>query len=147
MKPKVLYLLLAAFLIIIFISVLINIWLNNMSLKIKADEKQTASQQLKIESPAMLEEQAAQSLPAAVSKSAIIIIRPPAKEKAVSEDKIKEEQQQVNTPSSATEGSPVSQGYGNDFSEEPSSGIIKADRMRPSEVESKEMNERGIMIW
>jgi len=149
MKSKFFTIPLAFFVILIFIIVLINIWINSETAKIKPDKKETAPQQAMIETPGIfVEQEARQSPPASLHRPAITVIKAPTKEKAVAvfEDKIKGIQEPTKSPSSAAQNPPVPQSASDNFSDEPTSGITKINK-RPSEAESKEMNEKGIMIW
>lgn len=96
------------------------------------------------------EGQAAQSLPLAKNKPAITIIKPPAKENlnSFSENiESKREKQGAGSPSSYSNLS-VSEKESGISSEEgqADSGITKLNK-QPSEIESKEMNERGIILY
>jgi hypothetical protein len=148
MRPKILYILFAVFLIVIFISVLINIWINTENVKIKPYEKKAASQQAMIGTGGLVIKQATQSTSASLPRSAITVIKSPSQEKAVLvlEEKEKKTRKSLNSPSLAAQNPPISQSASSDLTDRDTSGITKINK-RPTEVERKEMNERGIVIW
>lgn len=144
MKPKILFSILAIFAFIIFISVLINIWINLESISIKPQDKETTPQQAINEAPVIIEEQAQEPLPASATKPAITVIKPAEKETLAAP---KQGMQQINKPlSRSAKSSPPLQSRKENSANEPVLGISETYRY-PSEAENKEMKERGIVIW
>ncbi|MFH1458195.1 MAG: hypothetical protein ABIG31_03385 [Candidatus Omnitrophota bacterium] len=148
MKPKILYISLAIFISVILINILINIWVNRESAKFQPAAKKAEHQQARVEVPSAFMEQVPQPPPSSVNKPAITVIKPPSKEEPapVLEEKINESQKPEETPMPSTPSSAVSDGDSGDIADESASGITKINKY-PSEIENKEMNERGIIMW
>jgi hypothetical protein len=150
MKSKHLYIILVVFITLIFIIFLINIWLSSqIEEKIKPEKKEITPQETMIDTPSISFEQISQSVSKATSRPAITVIKRPQKEKIepVLKERTEERQRPIKSSSSASQGSSLS-GRANDngLSDESASGITKINK-HPSEIESKEMNEKGIVIW
>lgn len=148
MRPKFFYVIFAAFVTLIFISVLINIWINSEFAKIKPEEKEMASQQTIVETPGIALKETPQSVSVFVHRPAITVIKPPAKEKAVGvlEEKTKEIESSTKSSSSAAPP-PAPQSAIDNFKEETAPRITGMINKSPSEAESREMDEKGIIIW
>jgi hypothetical protein len=135
----------------LIIVILLSIWVTKESARIQSLlEEKNAPPQVAIPEQNILPDYIAQSPATYEKKSAITIIKPAPKEKPAPElTQQPEEIRPTATPttshasgSSATSGRETESG-----TDEPSSGITKIDNKHPSEIESKEMNQRGIVMW
>ena len=162
MKKIILYIALAIFLILALISFRIGKQAVNVRGQEKLKEQETMTTGLQQEklgepetvttgSPAFPAKQTAQQFPLPKISPAITIIKPPAKENSSSfSESIKNKNQGKDADSSSSRSSPaVSEKESGTFSEEEgedNSAVTKINK-QPSEVESKEMNERGIIMY
>ncbi|MCM8796275.1 MAG: hypothetical protein NC923_00085 [Candidatus Omnitrophica bacterium] len=138
------YIILGVFIFLISIIFLINIWLNHQIEEKFNPEKKEITEQETITgiSDISLE----QSFPSKVTpKPAITVVKRPQKEKT--ELDLEERRTQIKSSSLAPQQSPVSGRLDDSaLNDESAPGAAKINK-RPSEIEIKEMNEKGIVIW
>jgi hypothetical protein len=165
MKKIILYIALAVSLILALISFRINKQVVNVQKQEKLKEQETITTGLQHEKsgeqettktglPAFPAEQAAQQFPLPKISPAITIIKPasPVKENSsFFSESIKNKSQGNNADSFSSRSNPAasekeSVTFFEEEGEENSSAITKINK-QPSEIESKEMNEAGIIMY
>lgn len=141
MKPKILYVSFAALIIVMLISILISI----QSARIQSTLEETNPQQIVTQQPSALSEQTPQLPPVFNNRPAITIIKPEPKENPTpaSEEKINKRQlpKRLSASPSQSPAVPEIESEG-----QPASGVTRIGK-RPTEIENKEMNARGIIMY
>lgn len=142
MKQKILYISFAILIIVIIISLLIS----RENAKIQSLVEETKPQQIVTQAKSALSGQT-QQLPSAFDyRPAITIIKPQPKENPTpvpaSEERINKRQQPERLSASSSQSSAVSEGE----PDESDSGVTKIGK-RPTEIENKEMNAQGIVMY
>jgi len=136
MKARILYIFFAALIILI----LISIWLTKESTKIQPipEEKNEPSQRA-TEVQSRLPEYATHLPITSEKRSAITIIKPAPKEKPAPH--LAQQSEEIQKPAAKPAASPTTS------TSDSAPGITKIDSKHPSEIESKEMNQGGIVMW
>jgi hypothetical protein len=110
----------------LIIVILLSIWVTKESVKIQPlPEERNASPQVITPEQNMFPDYVAQSPATSERKSAITIIKPAPKEKPVPD--LTQESEEIRASATPT--------------------TSQIDNKHPSEIESKEMNQRGIVMW
>ena len=142
MKPKILYLSFAC----LIIAILISIFISRESVKIQPALEETNPQEIVTQQQSALSGQTQQLSPASYNRPAITLIKPQPKENLTpvpaSEERINERQQPERLSASPSQSTVVSE----EEPDESDSGITKIGK-RPTEIENKEMNSRGIVMY
>lgn len=142
-SKKILYVVFSVLVIVIIIA----IWNGKESLKIQSVSGEAKSEQVATQQQGALSEYAEQLPSASRNKPAITMIKPRSEEETnppigETAEKIEKSQQAKSQATSVSPDATVSE----EASEDSSAGITKINK-RPTEIESKEMNARGIVMY